>query len=159
VSGKIQTILQVKRKTQVSSGQYLVDCSRGMGIAFKHFFIDVLITLALVLIALLITWILPFLPFLILVVESYFFGYSMLDYRNEFIGLSPQESKQLINNYPGLVIGNGLFFNFFLLIPFIGVLFAPMLALIAAGKSINFMEKRKSLLCASDQSTLIMAKS
>ena len=95
----------------------------------------------------------------ILILESYFMGYSMADYRNEYHKLSSKESRKLINNYVGLVIGNGMFFNLFLLIPVIGILAAPVFALIASGLSINYIEKRKSILCNSDQSTLMMAKS
>ena len=106
-----------------------------------------------------ISWILPLTPIAILLLESYFVGFSMADYRNEYLGINSADSKKLINSYPGLVIGNGLIFNILILFPLLGVLFTPALALIASGLSINYLEKRKYILCNSDQSTLMMAKS
>jgi CysZ protein len=106
-----------------------------------------------------IAWIIPIAPIVILLLESYFMGYSMADYRNEYFGIKSKESRKLINKYFGLTIGNGMLFNFLLLIPLLGVLFAPTFALVSSGLSINYLEKRKSVLWNSDQSTLMMAKS
>lgn len=157
ISGRIQTANNsVIRPTGFKT--YFSDCSRGIKIAAMHFILEIIITFFILFFSLLITWIFPIAPLLILLVESYFFGYSMADYRNEFFDLSRAESRQIINEHKGLIIGNGLLFNFCLLIPLLGVLFAPVYSLIASGLSLNYVEKRKNILCPSNQSTLLMAE-
>jgi CysZ protein len=158
ISSKVQ-IFSAGPTKNVCTSKYFLDCSRGIKIALRNFMIELILTTSIIVISFLIAWILPLAPVVILVLESYFVGYSMADYRNEYFGLNSKESRKLINSYPGLVIGNGLIFNFIILIPLLGVLVAPSFALIASGLSINYLEKRKQILCNSDQSTLLMAKS
>lgn len=158
ISGKVQFIAAPADKVFCRS-RFLADCTRGMRIAFKNFFIELLITTAILLFSLLIGWLLPIAPLVILLIESYFFGYAMIDYRNEYYEIPPGESHEIIGEHPGLAIGNGFVFNLSLLIPVLGILFAPIIALIAAGLSVNYIEKRKKILCASNQSTPLMARS
>ena len=158
ISSRVQTI-DTGHSDRLCTSKYLLNCSRGIKIALRNFVIEILLSTVVIIVFLLITWIIPLAPVVILLLESYFMGYSMADYRNEFFRISSRDSRKLINNYLGLVLGNGLFFNIFLLIPLLGVLFAPTFALVASGLSINFLEKRKSILCDSDQSTLMMAES
>ena len=158
ISSKVQTIASGQNGANCTS-KYIFNCTRGIKIAIRNFFIEIILSTLIIVITFLIGWILPLAPVAILVLESYFMGYSMADYRNEHFSISSRESRKMINNYSGLVIGNGLVFNFFLLIPLLGVLFAPAFALIASGLSINYLEKRKSILCNSDQSTLSTIKS
>ena len=158
ISSKVQTIDSGVPQTPCT-GKYLLSCTRGIKIALRNFIIEMVLSALIIVISFLIAWIIPLAPIAILLLESYFMGYSMADYRNEYFNLKSKESRKLINNYIGLVIGNGLFFNFFLLIPLLGVLFATAFALVSSGLSINYLEKRKSILCNSDQSTLMTAKS
>lgn len=158
ISSKVQAIASGPAK-KICTGKYLSDCSRGIKIAFRNFLFEIVLSTLIIIVSFLIVWIIPLAPIAILVLESYFIGYSMTDYRNEYLGISSKESRKLINDYLGLVIGNGLIFNILILIPLLGVLFAPGLALIASGLSINYLEKRKRILCNSDPSTLIVAKS
>jgi len=158
ISSKIQLIDSGIPNTFCAS-KYLLVCSRGIKIAFRNFIIEITLSTIIIFISLILAWIIPLAPLAILFLESYFMGYSMADYRNEYYGINSRESRKQINNHFGLVIGNGFFFNIFLLIPVLGVLFAPVFALVASGLSINYLEKRKRILCNSDQSTLMMAKS
>lgn len=158
ISSKVQLIDTGEAKTLCTS-KYLVGCSRGIKIAIRNFFIEIILSTIIILISLVLAWIIPLAPLAILFLESYFMGYSMADYRNEYYGISSKKSRKLINENLGLVLGNGFFFNLLLLIPVIGVLFAPPFALISSGLSINYLEKRKRILCNSDQSTLMMAES
>jgi len=157
LSGRIQTIDHSLQKPH-GFKMYVTDCTRAIRIAMSNFLQEIVLTFFILVFSILITWLFPVAPLFILLVESYFFGYSMADLRNEFFNMSIDDSKSLISEHRGLVIGNGLFFNFLLLIPLIGVLFAPTFSLIASGLSFNYVEKRKNILCASDPSTLIMAK-
>ncbi len=158
ISGHIQSIAH-QQTYEFHWQKYFADCLRSMRIAGRNFIVELALTIGVLFIAILITWLAPLAPLVILILESYFFGYCMADYRSLFLNISEQDSRQIIHTHRGLVIGNGLFFNLSLLIPLFGILFAPLIALIASGLSINCAEKRKSILCPSSQSTLIMAES
>jgi CysZ protein len=158
ISTKIQTI-DSGLKRQNCTRRYLLDCTRGMQIALRNFVIEILLSTVIIVVAFIIAWILPLVPLVILTIESWFVGYAFADYRNEYFGLNKRESRKLIRSYAGLVLGNGAFFNLFLLIPIVGVLFAPVFALVSSGLSINHLEKRKEILCNSKQSTPTMVKS
>ncbi|MCG8309668.1 MAG: EI24 domain-containing protein [Cytophagales bacterium] len=158
ISSKVQMIDSGKRNISCTR-KFFLNCSRGIKIALKNFFIEIILSTLIIVVSFLIAWIIPIAPLAILFFESYFMGYSMADYRNEYYNITEKESRKLINNYFGLVIGNGLFFNIFLLIPVFGMLAAPAFALISSGLSINYLEKRKSILCNSNQSALMMAES
>ena len=158
ISEKVQTIVSGQTR-KPSARMYINDCTRGITIGLRNFLIEALLSTLIIFVSFILAWIIPLAPLLILLLESLFVGYSFMDYRNEHFGLSKKESRKLIARYPGLVIGNGLIFNILLLIPIIGVLFAPVFGLIASGLSIDYLEKRKQLLCNSNQSTLMMADS
>lgn len=157
ISAKVHALDAGVSKTPCTS-KYLLDCTRGIRIAILNFALEISISTFVIAVSFLIAWIIPIVPLLILLLESYFVGYSLADYRNEYYEMSSRDSRKLINSYLGLTCGNGFFFNLFLLIPVFGVIFTPTVALIASGLSLNHLEKRKSILCNSDQSTLTMAK-
>ncbi len=157
ISNRINSIVAPGGKP-LCTRTLLADCTRGMWLAVKNFFIELIITTGILLFSLLIGWLLPLAPLAILAVESYFFGYAMIDYRNEYYDIPPDVSHEIITAHSGLAIGNGLIFNISLLIPVIGLLFAPVIALISAGLSVNYLEKKKKL-WLSNPSTLLMARS
>jgi uncharacterized protein involved in cysteine biosynthesis len=65
-------------------------------------------------------------------VSAYYYGYSSFDYLNERNRLSIRAGNRLIWDNRALVMGNGAFFGFMMLIPFIGVILAPVLCPIGA---------------------------
>jgi CysZ protein len=158
ISSKVQTIA-TGQKRKACTKMYLMDCTRGIQIALRNFLIEAVLSTIIIVVSFIIAWIIPLAPILILILESWYVGYSFADYRNEHFALSKKESRKQMWTYPGLVLGNGLFFNILILIPIIGVLFAPVFALVSSGLSINHLEKRRELLCSSNQSTLMMADS
>ncbi len=158
ISDKVQ-VIATGHKRKSCTKMYLLDCTRGMQIALRNFLIEAILSTLIIVISFIIAWIIPLAPLLILMLESWFVGYSFADYRNEHFDMSKKESRKVIWDYPGLVLGNGLFFNILLLIPIVGVLIAPVFGLIASGLAINHLEKRKEILCNSDQSTHMMAHS
>jgi len=157
ISSKIQ-MMDSGISNTLCTRDYLAFCSRGMKIAIRNFLIEVFASTVIIIISILMTWVIPIIPLVILVIEGYFMGFSMADYRNEYHKMTIKESTSKIHGYLGLILGNGVLFNIFLIVPVVGVLFAPAIALIASGLSINYVEKRKHILCNSNQSTLIMAK-
>jgi CysZ protein len=120
----------------LQAGQLLKDVVRGLGITLKNLIKELAFTLPLYLLSL-VPLLTPFTTLAILLIESYFVGFSMIDYRNEFRRLSARESNYIIKKHRGLAIGNGLAFNLLLLIPLLGVLLAPPLGAVAAGIAAN----------------------
>lgn len=85
-----------------------------------------------------------FVPFAILLVSSYFYGFSFLDYNNERKHLSVRKSVEFMRRHKGLAIGNGLPFTLVLLIPFVGGILASffsILSVIAASSAMNRMDR------------------
>jgi CysZ protein len=112
--------------------QLLKDIIRGLGITCFNLVVELAFTIPLYILAF-IPLLTPVVTLLIIAIESYFVGFSMIDYRNEFRRITAGDSRRLINRHKGLAIGNGLIFNLLLAIPFIGVLVAPTLSVVAAG--------------------------
>lgn len=110
----------------------MTDAMRGMGIALQNIVRELTLTVLLLISALIIPILSPFVPIVIFAVESYYYGFSMIDYFNELKQLSAKESRKMIWAHKGLALGNGAMFNILLLIPVIGVMTAPLIALTAS---------------------------
>ncbi len=123
--------------------RFISDIWRSVFLAVRNFLIELIITILIIIFAVIVTWIIPLIPILIFIFEAYFFGYSMADFRNEYMNISLRESKDMINDHKPLIIGNGILFNLSLLIPIFGVLFGPTLSLVAMGLSLNKVEHKK----------------
>ncbi len=119
-------------------------CSfRGIRIALRNFFLELFFTALLLFLSIIIIWILPVIPAIILMIESYFFGMVLMDYAYEMNGFNIIESRKLIRKHAGIAIGNGIVFNLIILIPVIGVMIGPVLAQIAARIAIDEMKNVK----------------
>jgi CysZ protein len=110
---------------------------RAVGVVLVNLVLELGITLLLLLMAMVLPILAPLVSLAIFSVESYFYGFAMMDYRSEFYGVSAAESRRQIWQYKGVALGNGLVFNLTLLVPIWGVLLAPLLAVVAAGLSFN----------------------
>jgi len=141
ISDKIQELSTGKKKP-FGINQFTRDVVRGISIAVKNLVLEMIVTTCIILLSFALPILAVFAPFLIYIVESYYFGFAMLDYRNEFVMLSAKESRQLINHHRGLVLGIGAMFNFMLFVPFLGVLVAPVLSVVAGGLAFNEVDKR-----------------
>lgn len=80
-------------------------------------------------------------PVFVLLIECYFYGFSMLDYSCERHRLSPSASVAFISKHKGLAIGNGLLFYIMHIVPLIGWVLAPTYAVVAATISIYYQKK------------------
>ena len=103
---------------------------RGVGLAIKNLLKELILT-GLILLLAFTGFFAPLIPILIFIVQSYYYGFSMLDYRNELEDLNISDSSKMVWQNKGVAIGNGAVFNLLLFIPFFGALVAPMLALTA----------------------------
>jgi CysZ protein len=135
LSEKTESILEGK-DFPFSLPQFLKDIARGMKIASRN-----LLWQSVYLVSILIISFIPLVgmvaPLVALLVECYYFGFSMLDYSSERNKLSTSQSIALIGNHKGLAIGNGLVFYVMHLLPFIGWLLAPSYAVVAATLSLH----------------------
>jgi CysZ protein len=103
------------------------DCVRSSKLALRNCGWQSVYLVALILLSLIpvVGWITPIIA---LLMECYYFGYSMLDYsfaRNNF---SPSQSAAFTGRHKGLAIGNGLLFYGMHII----IILAPAYAVIAA---------------------------
>ncbi|HEY6504323.1 MAG TPA: EI24 domain-containing protein [Chitinophagaceae bacterium] len=89
-----------------------------------------LIGLALMSLLPLVGWITPIIA---LLMECYYYGFSMLDYSFARTNFTPQQSIRFIGRHKGLAIGNGVLFYLMHVV----IIFAPAYAIIAATLSVH----------------------
>lgn len=130
LSEKVDGIL-TKNEYPFEWEQFLNNVLRGVVIAVRNLAIEFTILLALFILSFIpiLGWITPF---LMLVVEFFFFGFSMIDYSNERKGMSVRESTSFIYGNKGLAIANGGMFYALLLVPIIGLMVGPSYGVVAA---------------------------
>lgn len=102
--------LATSKSYPFSMAQLLKDTWRGMRIALKNGLIELLLTVLLLLFGFVpvVGWVAPVLLF---VLQSYFYGFSMMDYYLERQRYSPAQSREFIYQHKWVAIGNGTFFN------------------------------------------------
>lgn len=116
------------------------DMVRGIRLAIRNSLWQTVYVLSLLILSLVpvIGWITPV---IILFVECYYYGFSMLDYSCERHDLSASKSIEFIGKHKGLAIGNGMVFYLMHLLPFVGWALAPAYAVIAATTSLYHHEE------------------
>jgi len=122
--------IQTGRSYPFSLGQVLRDLLRAVQINGFNLLAELLITGGL----LLFTW-LPVVgwlsPFLILAVQSYFFGFSLLDFNTERWRYSFRATRRWMWRHKWYVTTQGLVFHFLFLIPVLGWIWGPLWSTIA----------------------------
>ncbi len=142
VAAKVQGILHPERPDEdFHFPQFLSDLKRGLIINLTNLAIELSITIPLILIGLFFSPISPFATILIILVESYFLGFGMIDLRNEFMKLDVKESRAVVKKHRSFAIGVGMTMYFMIWIPILGILFAPIWACISAGLGIYELEE------------------
>lgn len=139
LSEKTAAILE-GRDFPFSFSQLLKDIVRGVRIALRNALWQTVYLLSILLLGLipLVGW---FTPVLAILIECYYYGFSMLDYSMERNKISANRSIAYVANHKGLAIGNGVVFYLMHLIPIIGWVLAPTYAVIAATLSIYDTKK------------------
>lgn len=130
LSEKTEAIIEGK-DLPFSFVQMLKDIKRGIFIAARNSLWQTVYILSILLLSLipLLGWLTPILA---LLVECYYYGFSMLDYSMERHKKTAAESIFFIGAHKGLAIGNGLIFYLMHLLPIIGWVLAPAYSVIAA---------------------------
>jgi CysZ protein len=138
LSEKTEAIMEGK-DFPFSFSQLLKDILRGIKLAFRNALWQTVYLIAILLLGLIpvIGWMTPFIA---LLVECYYYGFSMLDYSMERHKKSPSESVYYISHHKGLAVGNGMVFYIMHFIPILGWILAPAYAVIAATLSLRIQK-------------------
>jgi CysZ protein len=134
LSEKTESIIEGK-DYPFSFLQLLNDIYRGIMLALRNALWQTVFTVSIFILSFfpVVGWITPV---IMLFVECYYYGFSMLDYSCERHKLSPSQSITYISNHKGLAIGNGMIFFLMHLVPFTGWVLAPAYAVVAATISV-----------------------
>jgi CysZ protein len=108
------------------------DCIRSIKLALRNCGWQSVYLVALILLSLVpvIGWITPVIA---LLMECYYFGFSMLDYSFARVNLTPAQSIEFTGRHKGLAIGNGLLFY----LMHVAIVLAPAYAIIAGTLSVH----------------------
>ncbi len=108
------------------------DAARSIRIALRNCLLQILYFIGLVLMSLVpvIGWITPIIA---LLMECYYYGFSMLDYSFARSGFTRQQSIRFIGRHKGLAVGNGILFY----LMHIAIILAPAYAIVAATLSVH----------------------
>ena len=123
-----------------SWNQLIKDVIRGVRLAIRNLFLELLATLVLFLLGF-VPVIGLIAPFVLLGIQSYFFGFSMLDYSCERYRMNTRQSVLFVRKHGGLAIGLGICFYGMFLIPYVGWVFAPVIGIIAG--TLSFLKIKK----------------
>lgn len=139
LSEKTEAIIAGK-EFEFNLPQLLNDILRGVKLAIRNTLWQSVYVLSLIILSLIpiAGWITPV---VILFVECYYYGFSMLDYSCERHKLSSSKSIEFIGQHKGLAIGNGMVFYLMHLLPFLGWILAPAYAVVAATISLYHQEE------------------
>jgi CysZ protein len=112
--------------------QLFEDLLRGLIINLRNMMLTIILTL--------LAWMMAFVPIigvmisplLILLIQSFYDGFGLFDYTLERKKYSVRKSIQFVRKYRGRVIGVGMGFLFFMMVPIIGWTTAPTYGTVAA---------------------------
>ena len=113
------------------ANQVLHDMRRGIQLALRNCLWQTVYIVSILILSLfpVVGWITPV---ICIFVESYYYGFSMLDYSCQRHNLTLPASIAYIGQHKGLAIGNGLVFYGMHFVPILGWVLAPSYAVIAA---------------------------
>ncbi|MCC6818461.1 MAG: EI24 domain-containing protein [Bacteroidia bacterium] len=112
--------------------QFLKDILRGIVMAIRNLIIE-LSWLGVISLVSLFSPMIALISFVImLLISSYFYGFSMIDYINERKRMSIKESVRDIRKHKGFAIGNGLMYWLIDMIPGIGMVIGPINGVVGA---------------------------
>lgn len=116
--------------------QFIKDIFRGIKISVRNSLWQSVYMISIILLSLIpiVGWLTPLLG---LLVECYYYGFSMLDYSFERKKLSAADSIYFTGNHKGLAIGNGAVFYIMHILPVVGWVLAPAYAVVAATLSLH----------------------
>lgn len=124
--------------------QFLMDIIRGILIALRNLSIELLWIAAIGIIGIFAAPLALISTPLLILVGAYFYGFSMMDYTCERRKMGIGESVRFVRNRKWFAIGNGLMYWLLDMVPFIGIVVAPINALTGAGTGLAELEKTEN---------------
>ncbi|HLD53305.1 MAG TPA: EI24 domain-containing protein [Sediminibacterium sp.] len=139
LSEKTEAIIE-KKDFPFNQAQFIKDMIRGIKLSIRNSLWQTVYLLSIIFLSLipLVGWLTPFLALLL---ECYYYGFSMLDYSMERHKKTEGESIAFVSAHKGLAVGNGMVFYLFHFLPIIGWILAPTYAVVAATLSIYPLKK------------------
>ena len=113
-------------------GHFVKDVGRGILMAIRNGVTELLINVLFWIVTLFLSPLAPFTMIILWLVSCWFYGFSMFDYVFERQRMGIGASTREAHNRRGTVMANGALFGLLMKIPFLGVVFAPLLASIGA---------------------------
>ncbi|MEO8590907.1 MAG: EI24 domain-containing protein [Flavobacteriales bacterium] len=126
------------REFTFSWSQLMKDALRGALIAMRNGVLELVVTIGIWILTLFVPLLIPVSVILLFMVSAYFYGFSMFDYVFERRRMRIGESVRAVNSRLGLVLANGILFSLvmklsmLLFLPFLGLMFAPVMASVGA---------------------------
>ncbi len=141
LSEKTEAIIE-GRDYPFSIAQLMQDIIRGIAIALRNALWQTVYTVSVLILSFIpvIGWATPVVALLL---ECYYYGFSMLDYNCERRRITTQQSIYFIGNHKGLAIGNGIVFYLMHIVPVVGWILAPAYAVVAATLSMIAVEEKQ----------------
>ncbi len=140
----IMTILSARteffltgNKYPFSFNQFVNDIYRGINFAVRNLFRQMVIIVGWYLLTLLIPFLDQFTFWVVFFVGSFYYGASMMDYTNERRRMSMEESIGFIRRHAGITMAIGMLFYALFFVTYIGIIFAPIICIIAATYAIH----------------------
>ncbi len=142
LSERIDEIVSGK-KYPFNFPQFLHDMMRGILVTLRNLALETLVIVSCMIIGWIpvIGWIT--IPFLYLI-AWYFMGFAMMDYSYERMRMRISDGARFTRKHKGIAIGNGFIFSMILLIPFLGVVIAPILSVVAATLAVLEVKKEEA---------------
>lgn len=124
-------------KYPFSINQFVSDIYRGINFAVRNLFRQMVIIIGWYLLTLVIPFLDQFTFWIVFFVGSFYYGASMMDYTNERRRMSMHESIVFIRRHAGITMAIGMLFYTLFFVTYIGIVFAPVICIIAATYAIH----------------------
>lgn len=141
ISEKTEAIL-TNEEIPFNLTQFLKDVVRGVFFALRSLTAELIIILGIGAIGFFIPLAFPFIPLFLFIVNCFYIGVSLMDYVAERRRLSVRQSMYFMRRNKGTLIGLGCMFNLIYLLPFIGMVVAPINGVVAAVLAQNKVENK-----------------
>lgn len=125
-------------------GQLLKDVGRGVLVSVRNLFMESGLLLLIWIITLFIPFIVPFTAFLSVLITSYYYGYSMLDYVHERRKIPMSEGAKEVRLMKGTAVALGIALTLSVQVPLIGFILAGSSAMVSAVAAVMLERPRSS---------------
>jgi CysZ protein len=131
VSEKVEKI-ETGKDYPFNMPRFVNEVTRGILMAIRNMLLEYVLLFILFIVSILLPFLVLITPFIGFFVSAYFYGFSFLDYNNERQQLAVKQSVALMKRNKGIAVGTGSIFSLLFLIPFLGIVLAPILGAVSS---------------------------